>query len=104
MKNFHFYQVIDVRQKSAAGNLAGDGEQEDGAAVRKAHFRNDSKDFFRVTIYDAGTFTSPRVAMYLKGKRDQGCQIFLRTKYQNGKNIPNFHELYQMSIKYNKRP
>jgi hypothetical protein len=23
---------------------------------------------------------------------DQGCQIFLGTKYQNGKNIPNYHE------------
>jgi hypothetical protein len=28
----------------------------------------------------------------------QGCQIFLGTKYQNGKNITNYHELYQMSI------
>jgi hypothetical protein len=34
----------------------------------------------------------------------QGCQIFLGTKYQNGKNITNCHELHQMSIKYNKRP
>jgi hypothetical protein len=34
----------------------------------------------------------------------QGCQIFLFTKYPNGKNIPNYHELYQMSIKYEKRP
>jgi hypothetical protein len=34
----------------------------------------------------------------------QGCQIFLSTKYQNGKNIPNYDELYQMSIKCNKRP
>jgi hypothetical protein len=34
----------------------------------------------------------------------QSCQIFLGTKYQNGENIPNYHELYQMSIKYNKRP
>jgi hypothetical protein len=33
-----------------------------------------------------------------------GCQIFLGTKYQNGKNIQNYHELYQVSIKYNKRP
>jgi hypothetical protein len=35
---------------------------------------------------------------------DQGCQIFLGTKYQNVKNIQNYHKLYQMSIKYNKRP
>jgi hypothetical protein len=34
----------------------------------------------------------------------QGCQIFLGAKYQNGNNVPNYHELYQMSIKYNKRP
>jgi hypothetical protein len=34
----------------------------------------------------------------------QGCQIFLGTKYQNAKNIPNYQELYQMPIKYNKRP
>jgi hypothetical protein len=34
----------------------------------------------------------------------QGCQIFLGTNYQNGKNIPNNHELYRMTIKYNKRP
>jgi hypothetical protein len=34
----------------------------------------------------------------------QGCLIFLGTKYQNGKNVPNYLELYQMSIKYNKRP
>jgi hypothetical protein len=33
----------------------------------------------------------------------QGCQIFIRTKYPNGKNVPNFHELHQMSIKYDKR-
>jgi hypothetical protein len=32
----------------------------------------------------------------------QGCQIFLVTKYQNGKNIPNYHKAYLMSIKYNK--
>jgi hypothetical protein len=29
------------------------------------------------------------------------CQIFVGTKYQNGKNIPNYSELYRMSIKYN---
>jgi hypothetical protein len=34
----------------------------------------------------------------------QVCQIFLGTKYQNGKNMPNYHDLNQMSIKYNKRP
>jgi hypothetical protein len=34
----------------------------------------------------------------------QGCQIFLGTEYQNGEKIQNYHDLYQMSIKYNKRP
>jgi hypothetical protein len=29
-------------------------------------------------------------ANWRKSKCSQGCQIFLRTKYQNGKNIPNF--------------
>jgi hypothetical protein len=36
--------------------------------------------------------------------RFQGCQIFLGTKHQRGKNIPYYHELYQMSLKCNKRP
>jgi hypothetical protein len=29
---------------------------------------------------------------------EQGCQIFLGTTYQNGKNIPNDHIIYQMTI------
>jgi hypothetical protein len=29
---------------------------------------------------------------------NQGCQIFLGPKYQ--KNIPNYHNIYQMAIKY----
>jgi hypothetical protein len=37
---------------------------------------------FLVTRFDSS-------AMYI-----QGCQIFFRTKYQNGKNIPNFHKVY----------
>jgi hypothetical protein len=51
---------------------------------------------------------------YLQGRKEwenkniipakQGCQIFLGTKYKNGKNISNYHELYPMSIKYNKCP
>jgi hypothetical protein len=32
------------------------------------------------------------------------ARFFFGTKYQNEKNILNYHELYQMSIKYNKRP
>jgi hypothetical protein len=35
--------------------------------------------------------------------KKQGCQIFLSTKYQKGKNIPIYHKIYQMSIKYTKR-
>jgi hypothetical protein len=35
--------------------------------------------------------------------QQQGDQILLGTKYQNGKNIPNYRELYQMSIICNKR-
>jgi hypothetical protein len=31
---------------------------------------------------------------------DQGCQIFVATTYQNGKNIPNIQKIYQIAIKY----
>jgi hypothetical protein len=34
----------------------------------------------------------------------QGCQIFLGTKYQNVKNIPNVHKIYQMAVKLTKCP
>jgi hypothetical protein len=34
----------------------------------------------------------------------QGCQIFLGTTYQNGKNIPKDHKIYQMATKYTKWP
>jgi hypothetical protein len=30
----------------------------------------------------------------------RGCQIFLGTTYQKGKNVPNGHKIYQMAIKY----
>jgi hypothetical protein len=32
----------------------------------------------------------------------QGCQIFLGKTYQNGENLPTYHNIYQMSIKYTK--
>jgi hypothetical protein len=32
--------------------------------------------------------------------RNQGCQIFLRTRHQRGKNIPNDRKIYQMAIRY----
>jgi hypothetical protein len=32
----------------------------------------------------------------------QGCQIFLGATYQNGKNIPNNHKIYHITIKYTK--
>jgi hypothetical protein len=35
---------------------------------------------------------------------DQGCQIFLGTIYQHGENVPNYHKIYLMAIKYIKRP
>jgi hypothetical protein len=34
----------------------------------------------------------------------QGCQIFLSTTYQNGRNVPNYHILYQTTIKCTKVP
>jgi hypothetical protein len=44
-------------------------------------------------------------------KTRQGCQIFLGTSYQNGKNftnipqkIPNVYQIYQMAVKWTKRP
>jgi hypothetical protein len=30
---------------------------------------------------------------------DQGFQIFLVTTYKNGKNIPDYHEIYQKAVK-----
>jgi hypothetical protein len=33
---------------------------------------------------------------------DQGCQIFVATTYQNGKNIPNIQKIYQIFRKYTK--
>jgi hypothetical protein len=32
----------------------------------------------------------------------QGCQIFLGTTHQNGKNLPNGYKIYQMATKYTK--
>jgi hypothetical protein len=32
------------------------------------------------------------------------ARFFLVQNTKTGKNIPNFHKLYQMSIKYSKRP
>jgi hypothetical protein len=34
----------------------------------------------------------------------QGCQTFPGTTYQNGKNVPNEHKIYQMTTKYTKWP
>jgi hypothetical protein len=38
-------------------------------------------------------------ASFKKQFQGQGCQIFLGTTYQNGKNIPNNNKTYQMSKK-----
>jgi hypothetical protein len=42
---------------------------------------------------------------------EQGCQIFLGSKYQNWEkftklpqNIPNYHKIYQITTKYAKLP
>jgi hypothetical protein len=35
---------------------------------------------------------------------DQGCQISIGTAYQNRKNVPNHHKIYQMAITYSKVP
>jgi hypothetical protein len=34
----------------------------------------------------------------------QGCQIFLSTTYQDGKNIPNNHKIYKKAAKWTKWP
>jgi hypothetical protein len=34
----------------------------------------------------------------------QGCQIFLATTYQNGKNVPNNQKMYQITRKCTKWP
>jgi hypothetical protein len=34
------------------------------------------------------------------GGGEQGCQIFLSTTYQNGRNMPNDQKIYQRAIKY----
>jgi hypothetical protein len=34
----------------------------------------------------------------------QGCQIFLGKTYQNGKNVPNAHNIYQLALLYTKLP
>jgi hypothetical protein len=36
--------------------------------------------------------------------RGRVARFFLVQNTKTGKYIPNYHELYQMSIKYNKRP
>jgi hypothetical protein len=35
-----------------------------------------------------------------QGVADQGCQIFLGTRHQNGENVPNCHKICKMAIKY----
>jgi hypothetical protein len=37
-------------------------------------------------------------------RAQQGCKIVLNTTYQKGKNIPDDHKVYQMTIKYTKWP
>jgi hypothetical protein len=42
------------------------------------------------------------IGLLYKEKHSQGCQIFLGTAYQNGKNIPKGPNIYQMAIEYTK--
>jgi hypothetical protein len=52
-----------------------------------------------VVGFKARIVSQRRWKVYLS---EQGCQIFLGTKYQNGKILSNYHELYQMSINITK--
>jgi hypothetical protein len=36
--------------------------------------------------------------------QEQGCQIFRGSIYQNGKNVPNAHKIYQIAINYTEKP
>jgi hypothetical protein len=33
---------------------------------------------------------------------EQGCHIFLSSRFQNGKNVPNDHKIYKIPTKYTK--
>jgi hypothetical protein len=73
---------------------------------RYTHFFEDDKLSLR-TDRVAAQETQDLAHDYVRRGESAICRvarIFLGTKYQNGKNIPNYHELYQLSIKYNKRP
>jgi hypothetical protein len=59
---------------------------------------------FKKTPNDPLGENSPNPVTLPPGWHMQGCQIFSVQSTKTGKNIPNYHKLYQMSIKYNKRP
>jgi hypothetical protein len=50
-----------------------------------------SSYFFKATTLYPGGISRPKAPVSMvAGGNDQGCQIFLGKKYQNGKNIPNY--------------
>jgi hypothetical protein len=66
---------------------------------------------FRASLISATRSCSPRFNFRIRTKKPgtyQGCQIFLITKYQNGKKItklpqnkPKVHKVNQVAEKYN---
>jgi hypothetical protein len=59
-----------------------------------SHFSNSCCEH----IFEALTSHPPAAAA------DRVARLFLVQNTKTGKNIPNYHELYRMSIKYKKRP
>jgi hypothetical protein len=60
--------------------------------------------FFWLLSYDLFLAFILRPFRLPKRSLGRGCQNFLGTTYQNWKNTPNFHEIYQMATKYIKWP
>jgi hypothetical protein len=52
-------------------------------------------------VYHNGLDTLQEI---LQGKERRVARFFLVQNTKMGKNIPSYHELYQISIKYSKRP
>jgi hypothetical protein len=70
--------------------------------------RNGAFTIFYVEVdghfFPGNKICSIRVTLWQEKHRNQGCQMFLATTYQNGKNIPNDQKMNQMAIKYTKWP
>jgi hypothetical protein len=52
----------------------------------------------------SGTFSREKPSGNRLMSLAQGCQIFLGTIYQNGKNLPNDHNMHKIAVKYTKWP